>query len=146
MRVSNILFPSGVTQPEQQRSLANTNDLSGVIAGLWRVAGAPCLVVVSSLQKIDSFVTDAIHQTVFLCDSARPAAGKYIFERFGFPRTVERISHDCLNQIEDPDCSGALTFHPESQVLKELRLEYGDPPRLSIHRASLYAMRPWFGV
>jgi hypothetical protein len=24
--------------------------------------------------------------------------------------------------------------------LKELGLEYGDPPRLSLHRASLYAM------
>ncbi len=102
--------------------------------------------MVSSLQEIDGFVTDAIHQTVLLCDSARPAAGKYIFERFGLPRTFERVSHDCLNQIEDPDCSGALAFHPESQVLKELRLEYGDPLRLSLHRASLYARSPLFRV
>jgi hypothetical protein len=78
--------------------------------------------VVSSLQKIDSFVTGAIHQTVFPCDSARPTTGKYILERFGFPSTVERVSQDCLNEIENPDCGGALGFHPESQVLQELRL------------------------
>ena len=102
--------------------------------------------MVSSLQEIDGLVTDAIHQSMFLCDSARPAPGKYMFERFGFARTFERISHDCLNQIEDPDRSGALAFDPESQVLKELRLEYSDPLRPSFHRASLYAMRPLFEV
>jgi hypothetical protein len=30
--------------------------------------------------------------------------------------------------------------------LKELRLEYGNPLRLSLHRASLYATRPLFRV
>ena len=108
--------------------------------------GAPCLVVVSSLQEIDGLFTDAAHQPVFLCDSARPAPGKHIFERFGFARTFERVSHDCLNQIEDPDCCRALALYPETQVLKELRLEYSDPPRRSLHGASLYAMRPLFEV
>ena len=102
--------------------------------------------MVSSLQEIDGFVTDAIHQPVFLCDSARPAPGKYIFERFGFPRTFERVSHDSVNQIENPDCGAALRFHPKTEVLKELRLEYGDPLRLSLHRASLYARMPVFQV
>ena len=105
-----------------------------------------CLVVVSGLQEVDRFVTDAIHQPVFLRDTARPAPGKYILQRFGLARAFERVSHDCFNQIENPDCSGTLVFHPEPEVLKELRLEYGDALRLSLHQASLYAMRPSFRV
>jgi len=86
--------------------------------------------VVPGLQEIDSFVTDAIHQPVFLCDPARPAPGKHVFERFGFTRTGERVSHDCINQVENSDCNSALAFHPEPKVLKELQLEHGDPFRL----------------
>ena len=71
------------------------------------------LVVVSGLQRIDGFVSDAIHQPVFLCDTARPAPGEHILERFGFAGAFERVSHDCVHQIEDPDYSGTLVFHPE---------------------------------
>ena len=106
----------------------------------------PQLVVVSSLQEIDGLVTDAIHQPVFLCDTARPAPGKHIFQRFGLSRTFERIPHHCLNEIEDSDRDAALVFDPEPEVLKELRLKYGDPLRLPLHQASLSAMRPLFGV
>ena len=102
----------------------------------------PCLIVISALQEVDRFVTGAIHQPVFLCDAARPAAGKQIFERFGFPRTFERVSHGGLDQIEDPDCSGAFGFYPEAEVLQELRLEYSDALSRSPHRASLYVMKP----
>jgi hypothetical protein len=112
--------------------------------GMYRAL--PCLVVVSGLQEIDGFLADAIYQPVFLRDTARPTPGEHILERFGFARAFERVSHDCVNQIEDPDCSGTLVFHPEPEVLKELRLEYGDPLRPSLHRASLYAVRRLFPV
>jgi hypothetical protein len=102
--------------------------------------------VVSGLQEIDSFVTDAIHQPVFLRDTARPAPGKHILERFGFAGSLEGISHDGVNQIENPDCNRTLVFHPEPEVLKEFRLEYRDPLSLSLHRAALYAPRPLFWV
>ena len=105
---------------------------------------SPCLVVVSGLQEIDGTVTDAIHQSVFLCDTARPAPGKHVLERFGFAGAFEGVSHDCLNQVEDPDRSGTLVLHPEPEVLKELRLEYGDSFSPSLHRASLYVRRRLF--
>jgi hypothetical protein len=89
--------------------------------------------MVSGLQEIDGFVTDAIHQPVFLCDTARPAAGEHMLERFWFAGAVERVSHDCLNQIEDSDCSGTFVLHPEPEVLKELRLEHGGPVTRSLH-------------
>ena len=60
---------------------------------------------------------------------------------FGFSRTFEWVSHDCLNQVEHPDCNGTLAFHPEPEVLQELRLKYRNPFRLSLHRAFLFAMR-----
>ena len=104
------------------------------------------LVVVSGLQEIDGFVTDAIYQPVFLRDTSRPAPGEHILEWFGLTRAFEGVSHDCINEIEDPDRRGTLAFHPEPEVLQELRLEYGDPLRLSLHRASLYAMTPRFRV
>src|SRR5262249_7161774 len=65
-----------------------------------------------------------------------------ILERFGFTGSFERISHDCVNQIEDPDCRRSIVSYPEPEVLKELRLEYSDPLRLSLHRPSLYEVTP----
>jgi len=120
-------------------------DFPGLIRP-WHAPGAAYLVVVSGLQEIDCFVADAIHQSVFLCNTARPAPGEHKLERFGFAGAIERVSHDCLNQIEDPDCSGTIVLHPEPEVLKELPLEHGDSLRLSLHGASFYAMRPLFRV
>ena len=76
------------------------------------------LIVVSGLEEIDGFVSDAIHQPVFLCDTPRPAPGKHIFKWFGLSKAFEWISHDCFNQIEDSDCNATLAFHPKPEVLR----------------------------
>ena len=68
------------------------------------------------------------------------------FSGSGFPRAFEWVSHDCLNQIEHPDCDATLGLHPKPEVLKELRLKYGGSFSLSLHRVSLFAMRPLFRV
>jgi hypothetical protein len=92
---------------------AVVNVLPILLAGF---ACPPTLVAVSGLQEIDRLVTDAIHQSVFLCYTARPAPGKHILERFGFAGAFEGVSHDCLNQIEDPKRNGTLVLHPEPDV------------------------------
>jgi hypothetical protein len=68
--------------------------------------------VVSSLQEIDGFVTDAIDQPVFLRDAARPAPGQYIPQRLRLSWAFERVAHYGLNQIEDADRHAPLTIHP----------------------------------
>ena len=99
------------------------------------------LIVVSSLEEIDGHVRDAIHQTVFLRDTPRPAPGKHIFQGFGLSGTFEWVSHDCIDQVEHSNGNVTLALHPEAEVLQELRLKYGDPFRLSLHRASLLGVR-----
>jgi hypothetical protein len=104
------------------------------------------LIVISSLQEVDRLVTDAVHQAMLLCDPARQVPGKHKLKRFGFPRTCERVSHDGVHQIRNPHGNGTLVLYPEPEVLKELRLEHGDPFRASLHRVSLRAVTPAFRV
>ena len=77
---------------------------------------------------------------MFLSDTPRPTARKSIFQWLGLSRALERVSHDCIYQVEHSDCNTTLAFHPKPEVLKELRLKDGDPFRLALHRASLFAM------
>jgi hypothetical protein len=99
------------------------------------------LLVVPSLEEIDCFIGDAVDQPVFLSDTPRPTAGEHILQRFGLSRAFERIRHDCLNEFEDSDGGAALVFDPKPEVLKKLGLKYGDPLRVSLHQASLFAER-----
>jgi hypothetical protein len=96
--------------------------------------------VVSSLEEIDPLVRDAVHQPVFLSDAPGPAAGEDKFQWLGLTRSFERIPHDGVNEIQDPDRHTALVFDPKPQILKKLGLKYGRSLRLSLHRASLFAM------
>lgn len=97
-------------------------------------------IVISRLEEIDCLVGDAVHQPVFLSNTPGPTAGEHNSQRFGFSRTFERIPQDCLNEIEDSDRHAAFVFDPKPEILKKLGLKYGNPFRLSLHRASLFAM------
>lgn len=78
---------------------------------------------------------------MFLSDTPRPTSDEHIFQRFWFPRPFEGVPHDCFNEIEDSGRDAALVFDPKPEVLKKLGLKYGEPFRLSLHRASLSAKR-----
>ena len=102
--------------------------------------------MVSSLEEINSFNRDTIHQSVFLADTTRPAAGQHIFERLRLSRSLEGISHHRLDQIQHSDCDTAFSFKPKTEVLPELRLKDRDPLRISPHLESLDAALLLFRV
>lgn len=92
--------------------------------------------MVSSLEEINGFIRDTVHQPVFLADTTRPAACQHISERLRLSRPLEWISHHCLNQIQYSDCGAAFGFDPKTEVLPELRLKDRDPLRISLHLKS----------
>ena len=98
-------------------------------------------IMVSSLEEIDGFTGDAVHQPVFLSNPPRPTAGEHIFQRLGLSRPFERIPHHSLHEIEDSDRDATLVLDPKPEVLQKLGLECGDPFSLPLHRASLFAAR-----
>jgi hypothetical protein len=96
--------------------------------------------MVSSLEEIDGFIRDTVHQSVFLADTTRPAACQHIFERLRFSQPLEWISHHRLDQIQHSDCSAPFALDPKTEVLPELRLKDRDPLRISLHLKSLDAV------
>jgi hypothetical protein len=97
--------------------------------------------VVPSLEEIDALISDAVDQTVFLCDTARPATRKHKSQWLWFSWAVEGVAQDCFNEIENSDRYSALIFDPKPQVLKELGLKDSNPFSLPLHRTSLFALR-----
>jgi hypothetical protein len=96
--------------------------------------------MVSSLEEINGYIRDTVHQPVFLADTTRPAACQHISERLRLSQPLEWISHHCLDQIQHSDCSAAFGFDPKTKVLPELRLKDRDPLRISLHLKSLDAV------
>ena len=96
--------------------------------------------MVSSLEEINGFIRDTVHQSVFLADTARPAACQHISERLRLPQSLEWISHHGLDQIQHSNCGASFGFDPKTEVLPELRLKDRDPLRISLHLESLDAV------
>ena len=97
-------------------------------------------IVISGLKKINSLVTDAVHQAVFLRDTARPTTRQKISQSLGFAQALEWIAHHCLDQIQHPESGAPIGFYPKSQILWKLRMEYGGSLRFSLHQASRAAI------
>ena len=96
--------------------------------------------MVSSLEKINGFIRDMVHQPVFLADTARAAACQHISERLRLSQSLEWIPHHCLDQIQHSDCGVAFGSDPKTEVLPALRLKDRDPLRISRHLKSLDAV------
>jgi hypothetical protein len=100
--------------------------------------------MVSSLEEVNGFIRDTIHQPVFLADTTRPAACQHISKRLRLSQPFEWIPHHCLDEVQHSDCGIAFGFDPKTEVFSELRLKYRDPPRISHHLTSLDAVpRPF---
>jgi len=93
--------------------------------------------MVSSLEEIDGFIRDPVHQSVFLADTTRPAACQHISKRLRLSEPLEWIPHHRLDEIQHSNCSAAFRFDPKTEVLPELRLKDSDSLRISLHLASL---------
>lgn len=92
--------------------------------------------MIAGLKKINSFVRGAIHQAVFLGDTAGPTTREHISKRFGFAQALEWIAHDCLDQIQHSYGDAPVGLYPKSQIAQKLRLEDGDSLNFPSHRAS----------
>jgi len=96
--------------------------------------------MVSSLEEVNGFIRDTVHQPVFLADTTRPAACQYKFKRLRLSQPLEWIPHHCLDQIQHSDCGAAFGFDPKTDVLPELRLKHRDLLRISLHLKFLDAV------
>jgi hypothetical protein len=100
--------------------------------------------VVSSLEEVNSFIRDTIHQAVFLANTTRPAACQHISKRLRLSEPLEWIPHHCLDKIQHSNCDAAFGFDPKTEVLTELRLKNSESLRASLHLASLDGVPPRF--
>jgi len=89
--------------------------------------------VVSSLEKVQAFVDNAVNEPVFLCDPSGPASGKRVSEGFGLSESCEGIAHHRLDQIQQPDGNIAVGLHPIAKILMELRLKDCEPLNFLCH-------------
>jgi hypothetical protein len=53
------------------------------------------------LQEVHAVVADEINQSILACDPPRPDVSPDLFEVLGLPDAGKRISHHCLDQIEN---------------------------------------------
>jgi hypothetical protein len=74
--------------------------------------GDSASVMVSSLEEIDGFIRDTVHQTVFLADTTRPATCQQISEKLRLSQPLEWIPHHCVDQIQHSDCGITFGFDP----------------------------------
>ena len=107
-------------------------------------------VMVSSLEEVNGFIRDTVHQPVFLGKTTRPTACQHISERLRLSQPMEWIPHHCLNEIQHSDGGAAFGFDPKAEVLPKLRLKDRDPLRISLHLTSRDAVprrfQAWFAL
>lgn len=89
--------------------------------------------MITRLKEIDRFLTNAIHEAVFLRDTAGPTTREQISKRLGFTKALEWVAHYCLNQIQHSNSGTSIGLHPKFQILPELRMEDSDTLSLPIH-------------
>lgn len=94
-------------------------------------------IVVSCLQKVDRFIGNPIHKTVFLSNSSGPTAAEHMLQWLWLSGALERVSNDSVNKIEDSQGNRSLVLDPEAKILKKLNLKYCDPLSLAFHQVSL---------
>ena len=97
-------------------------------------------VMVSSLEEVNGFIRDTVHQPVFLANPTRPTACQHISERLRLSQPLEWIPHHCLDEFQNSDCGAAFGLDPKAEVLPKLRLKDRDPLRISLHLTSLDAV------
>ena len=81
--------------------------------------------MITGLEKIYTIAAYAIHETMFLCETARPASCKHVFEWLGFPDSCEWVAQDAFDKFEGAKRGFAVVFDPITKILPKLGMEYG---------------------
>lgn len=59
--------------------------------------------MIACLKKINGFVRDAVHEAVFLRDTARSTTREKVPERLRFAESLEWIAHYGIDEIQYPE-------------------------------------------
>jgi hypothetical protein len=76
------------------------------------------------LQEVHTVVADQINQSILACDAPRPDVGPDLFEVLGLSDAGKRISHHCLDQIENSKSCLPVRINPPAQILEALGFDY----------------------
>jgi hypothetical protein len=95
--------------------------------------------MISSLEKVDAFLSYQIDDAVFLSEPSRPGPGIEVFEWLWLSNAAAWFSENRLDQFQHSQSRFAICLYPILQVFLELRVENGvsrftlrqDPPRVS---------------
>jgi hypothetical protein len=94
-------------------------------------------VVVPCLEKVDLVTLNEIDDSVFLSEPARPGTFGEVLQWFRLANPLERVSQNCLHQIESAQSHLPILGDPEPQVVDELRVEHRlSPLRLAPPRTT----------
>jgi len=96
--------------------------------------------VVTRLQKRDAVPLDEIDEAMLLREAPRPDTPAEMLQRLRLADSVERISHDGLDEIHETQRDAPLGFDPVAEIFSKLRLEDGRPDRR--HRLSGAGFEP----
>jgi hypothetical protein len=83
------------------------------------------LVVIAGLEEVDATGTNQVDDSVFLREAPGPRARWKVLERFRFANASKGIAEHRLDNSESTKRHLPVCFHPESEVLDELRLKDG---------------------
>lgn len=92
----------------------------------------------TALRDGDFVVLDAIDQSVFVVDAARPVAGQVALQRFGFSGTLEEVALDFLDEQVDPANLRLVGLLPIEVVTPCNLMEF------NLHRATAPVRRCFF--
>lgn len=74
--------------------------------------------MVTTSKDSDLVGCDLIDDPMLLVDPTRPAAGQFVFQRFGFADTGKRFALDLSDQVDDPESLFAVLFYPPGEVFE----------------------------
>jgi hypothetical protein len=81
--------------------------------------------MITALQKIDAVCADFVNKPVFLGDSPGPSPSERVFQWLGLADSLKGIAQHGFDELQNTRGNVSIGFHPETQVLPELGMEYG---------------------
>ena len=128
---------AGLQSPMPASGGDRNSELSKNLAALFPApSGSTRSVVITCLQKVYPLISHTVYQSVFLRNSPRPAALKHVSKGLRLSHSLERITKDGIDQIEDSQSCPPIGFDPVPEVFAKLFLEHSGPFDITSHSGS----------
>lgn len=69
--------------------------------------------MITSLEKIDSFVPNEVHDAMLLSQATRPKAGAEMLQGLGFSDTLVWVAQDLFDDMQAAESGLAVVLDPE---------------------------------